>query len=41
MDLGGHDIVRMAGEDCNTVAGRAVPDTNGLVVGARELVIRT
>lgn len=34
MEEGGHDVVGVAGEDGDTLAGCAVPDANGLVVGA-------
>ena len=34
VELGGHNVVRMAGEDGYTVPRCAVPNSNGLVVGS-------
>jgi len=37
MELRRHDIVRMAGKDCNALARGAVPYANRLVVGSGKL----
>lgn len=37
MELGGHDVVRVAGEDGDTVAGCAVPYANSLIVRGGDL----
>lgn len=37
MELDGHDIVRVACEDGDALPRGAVPDTNGLIVRARDL----
>ena len=38
MEEGGHDVMRMASEDRNAIAGGAIPDTDRLVVRAGYLL---
>jgi hypothetical protein len=37
MELGGHDIVRVASQDSDALARCAVPDSNRLIIGGGEL----